>query len=226
MPVHATSSREDVRRRAPGTKAPSSSRRRALLPGGRRSRWTTEINVCAAASAGERFSISPVASRSDSTMAGTSRRSQWRSPTPPHGRRDLRWPPARALPSSRPAATRSTTSTRCRTVSSSGGGAGFAATAPSATNPGTSRWVEEKTRGTSADDVLSLRIEDLRGGGAGRAREILPGPRPPVCLVNAAAFADVEVFVLGLSRPRAGRPTSLLRPVVRPGARRPDRPRR
>ena len=61
-------------------------------------------------------------------------------------------------------------------------------------------WVEEKTRGAvRAQDVLSLGLEDIRGGGPQRVRELLghaEGRRPVV--VNATEYADLEVVVLGL----------------------------
>ena len=62
------------------------------------------------------------------------------------------------------------------------------------------RWVEEKTGGAvRADDVLSLGLEDIRGGGPERVREILAAAeaRRPV-VVNATDYADLEVVVLGL----------------------------
>ena len=61
-------------------------------------------------------------------------------------------------------------------------------------------WVEEKTHGAvRAADVLSLGLEDIRGGGPERVREILAGAesRRPV-VVNATEYADLEVVVLGL----------------------------
>ena len=61
-------------------------------------------------------------------------------------------------------------------------------------------WVEEKTRGAvRAADVLSLGLEDIRGGGPDRVREILAAAeaRRPV-VVNATEYADLEVVVLGL----------------------------
>jgi len=62
------------------------------------------------------------------------------------------------------------------------------------------RWVEEKTSGAvRAADVLSLGLEDIRVGGPDRVRQILAraeGRRPVV--VNATAYADLEVVVLGL----------------------------
>ncbi len=61
-------------------------------------------------------------------------------------------------------------------------------------------WVEEKTGGRiSAEEVLSVGLGDIRGGGPDRVLEILRGAtdgRPIV--VNAASFADLEVFVLGM----------------------------
>jgi uncharacterized protein YgbK (DUF1537 family) len=61
-------------------------------------------------------------------------------------------------------------------------------------------WVEEKTGGRlAAREVLSVGLADLREGGPGRVAEILDGAsggRPLV--VNAASYADLEVFVLGL----------------------------
>ncbi len=61
-------------------------------------------------------------------------------------------------------------------------------------------WVEEKTRGQlAASEVLSVGLTDLREGGPERVAEILArasGGRPVV--LNAAAYADLEVFVLGL----------------------------
>ena len=62
------------------------------------------------------------------------------------------------------------------------------------------RWIEEKTHGdVSAADVLSLGLEDIRGGGPERVREILAeaASRRPV-VVNATEYADLEVVVLGL----------------------------
>jgi uncharacterized protein YgbK (DUF1537 family) len=61
-------------------------------------------------------------------------------------------------------------------------------------------WVEEKTGGRfAADAVLSISIEDLRVGGPARiAHKLrrLSGGRP--CIVNAAKYRDLEVFVLAL----------------------------
>ena len=59
-------------------------------------------------------------------------------------------------------------------------------------------WIEEKTHGAvSAAEVLSLGLEDIRGGGPERVREILAGAqsRRPV-VVNATEYADLEIVVL------------------------------
>ena len=69
-------------------------------------------------------------------------------------------------------------------------------------------WVEEKTAGSvRAGDVLSVGLEDIRRGGPGKVAEILQGANDaqPV-IVNAAEYADLEVFVLGLlAAERAGK---------------------
>ncbi|HJQ29258.1 MAG TPA: four-carbon acid sugar kinase family protein [Rubrobacter sp.] len=61
-------------------------------------------------------------------------------------------------------------------------------------------WVEEKTSGRiTAPEVASVGLADIREGGPGRVSEVLlgvGGGRPVV--VNAASYADLEVFVLGL----------------------------
>ena len=61
-------------------------------------------------------------------------------------------------------------------------------------------WVEEKTAGRfPASEVISVGLADIREGGPERVAEILSdvaGGRPVV--VNAASYADLEVFVLGL----------------------------
>ncbi len=61
-------------------------------------------------------------------------------------------------------------------------------------------WVEEKTGGRiEAAEVLSVSLADLREGGPERVLELLgqtSAGRPVV--VNAATYADLEVFVLGL----------------------------
>ena len=75
------------------------------------------------------------------------------------------------------------------------------------------RWIEEKTRGAvSADDVLSLGLEDIRRGGPERVREILARAkaRRPV-VVNATDYADLEVVVLGLLEAEAAGQTFVYR---------------
>jgi uncharacterized protein YgbK (DUF1537 family) len=61
-------------------------------------------------------------------------------------------------------------------------------------------WVEEKTGGRiKTHEVVSVGLADLREGGPERVLELLEeasGGRPVV--INAASFADFEVFVLGL----------------------------
>ena len=61
-------------------------------------------------------------------------------------------------------------------------------------------WVEEKTGGrVPASEVVSVGLAEIREGGPERVAEILRGVSggSPV-VVNAAAYADLEVFVLGL----------------------------
>lgn len=61
-------------------------------------------------------------------------------------------------------------------------------------------WVEEKTSGRiSASEVVSISIPDIRLGGPGRVADLLKtvgGGRPVV--INAAAYSDLWVTVLGL----------------------------
>lgn len=61
-------------------------------------------------------------------------------------------------------------------------------------------WVEEKTKGRiGAQDVATVSIEDLRRGGPESVTSFLmrlDGGR--ACIINAAAYRDLEVFVLGL----------------------------
>jgi uncharacterized protein YgbK (DUF1537 family) len=61
-------------------------------------------------------------------------------------------------------------------------------------------WIEEKTGGrTPAESVLCVGIVDIREGGPERITALLQGARDaqPI-VVNAAGYADLEVFVLGL----------------------------
>jgi len=61
-------------------------------------------------------------------------------------------------------------------------------------------WVEEKTGGRiSSEDVLSISVEDLRMEGPPGITERLSSlRRSKICVVNAAGYRDVEVFVKGL----------------------------
>ena len=61
-------------------------------------------------------------------------------------------------------------------------------------------WVEEKTGGrVPSREVQSVTIDDLRSGGPERVTEKLMSlERGAVCVVNAASYRDLEVFVLGL----------------------------
>ena len=62
------------------------------------------------------------------------------------------------------------------------------------------QWVEEKTAGrVLSKDVASVSIEDLREGGPERVTSSLCSlQNGRVCVVNAAGYRDLEVFVLGL----------------------------
>ena len=68
------------------------------------------------------------------------------------------------------------------------------------------RWVAEKTAGAiAAHEVLSISIEDIRCGGPARIAKILSQIRDErICVVNAAAYRDLEVFVMGLMTAEAG----------------------
>jgi uncharacterized protein YgbK (DUF1537 family) len=61
-------------------------------------------------------------------------------------------------------------------------------------------WVEEKTTGrVRATEVASVGLADIREGGPGRVAEILLGVSGGrTVVVNAASYADLEIFVLGL----------------------------
>lgn len=67
------------------------------------------------------------------------------------------------------------------------------------------QWVEEKTHGrVSAKEVHSISIEDLREAGPNQVTERLTDLHDGrVCIVNAASYRDLEVFVLGLLRAEA-----------------------
>lgn len=66
-------------------------------------------------------------------------------------------------------------------------------------------WLEEKTGGrVRASEVASISIEDVRVGGPARVAEklmLLTGGQ--MCVVNAASYRDMEVFVLGLLQAEA-----------------------
>jgi uncharacterized protein YgbK (DUF1537 family) len=63
------------------------------------------------------------------------------------------------------------------------------------------QWIEEKTKGaTAAATVVSIPIAMLRGPEASEAvtRKLLGLPKGTYVVVNAAAYADLEVFALGI----------------------------
>ena len=62
------------------------------------------------------------------------------------------------------------------------------------------QWVEEKTNGRIlSGEVASISIDLIRTGGAERVAQHLCKLSPgQVCVVNAAGYRDLEVFVLGL----------------------------
>lgn len=68
------------------------------------------------------------------------------------------------------------------------------------TNSNLKEWVAEKTHGAiSADQVVPITIKDLRVGGPTRVAEILfKVPARGACIVNAASYRDMEVFVAAL----------------------------
>jgi uncharacterized protein YgbK (DUF1537 family) len=73
--------------------------------------------------------------------------------------------------------------------------------------------VEEKTGGRcQAEDVGAITLEDLRQGGPEAVtRKLLSLPKNSVCIVNAAALRDLEVFVAGLLEAEAQGRTYLFR---------------
>ena len=70
---------------------------------------------------------------------------------------------------------------------------------------GLREWVEEKTKGKiPAQEVLSISLHDLREAGPNRVTERLMDLQGSgVCIVNAASYRDLEVFVLGLLKAEA-----------------------
>lgn len=61
-------------------------------------------------------------------------------------------------------------------------------------------WVEEKTQGrVKAVDVTSVSLETIRVGGTDAvAEQLMALTKGSVCVVNAAALSDMDVFALGL----------------------------
>lgn len=61
-------------------------------------------------------------------------------------------------------------------------------------------WVEEKTKGKAkASEVISLSLEDIRVGGPQVVSEKLKTcSAGKICIVNAASYRDLEVFVMGV----------------------------
>ena len=62
------------------------------------------------------------------------------------------------------------------------------------------QWVEEKTHGkVKASEVISISLEDIRMGGPRVVSQKLNGCLPgSICIVNAASYRDLEVFVMGV----------------------------
>lgn len=90
-------------------------------------------------------------------------------------------------------------------------------------------WVAEKTGGAvPAGEVISFSIKDLREGGPDRVTEkLLALPKTSICVVNAASYRDLEVFVLALLRAEAAGKRYLYRTaasIVRVRAGLPPRP--
>ena len=75
------------------------------------------------------------------------------------------------------------------------------------------QWVEEKTSGSiRADDTVCVSIADIRLGGPQRVKEILLSLSDRrVCIVNAADYRDLDIFVLGLLSAEAKGRTFLYR---------------
>jgi uncharacterized protein YgbK (DUF1537 family) len=74
-------------------------------------------------------------------------------------------------------------------------------------------WVEEKTQGrVTSSEVASVSLETIRVGGADAiAEQLLNLPKGSVCIVNAAALSDMDVFALGLLQAEKGGRRYLLR---------------
>lgn len=60
-------------------------------------------------------------------------------------------------------------------------------------------WVQEKTEGRIPfEEVRSISLANIRNGGPRRVAQLLQEPDGRAVIVNAASYADLEVFVLGL----------------------------
>lgn len=60
-------------------------------------------------------------------------------------------------------------------------------------------WVAEKTNGrVPAGAVKTISIDDLRGGAQHICDKLMRLPARSICVVDAADYADLEIFVLGL----------------------------
>jgi uncharacterized protein YgbK (DUF1537 family) len=75
------------------------------------------------------------------------------------------------------------------------------------------KWVEDKTGGrVRAHEVASVSLETIRAGGPQAVYERLQTlPQGCVCIVNAAALSDMDVFALGLLMAEQGGRRYLLR---------------
>jgi uncharacterized protein YgbK (DUF1537 family) len=66
------------------------------------------------------------------------------------------------------------------------------------TNSHLARYVEEKTRGqVRASQVLSFSVDEMREKGPDWVKETLVHSTAPVCIVNAMAQSDLDVFAAG-----------------------------
>jgi len=67
-------------------------------------------------------------------------------------------------------------------------------------------WIEEKTHGEwQADQVRSITLETVRGGGADAvAEELMQANNGEPIVVNAACYDDLEVLVIGLASAESG----------------------
>lgn len=67
-------------------------------------------------------------------------------------------------------------------------------------NANLKQWVEEKTNGkVRASEVISISLNDIRAGGPTVVSKKLKACAPgTVCIVNAASYKDLEVFISGV----------------------------